>query len=182
MAKAASKYISFDTAGNFVSELADGPAAPEATEDGSLKSAVSYALDAIVEAVAKAFAAQASALAEMAVQETGFGNAEDKTAKNLFASQRVAEAVRDMRTVGVLREVPEKKLWEIGVPVGVIAAIIPSTNPTSTVCYKALIAIKAGCAIVFSPHPKAAKCTRAAAELLHWLALSAQRLATWLVR
>ena len=83
-------------------------------------------LDAIVEAVAKAFAAQASALAEMAVQETGFGNAEDKRAKNLFASQRVAEAVRGMRTVGVLREVPEKKLWEIGVPVGVIAAIIPS--------------------------------------------------------
>ena len=83
-------------------------------------------LDAIVEAVAKAFAAQASALAEMAVQETGFGNAEDKRAKNLFASQRVAEAVRDMRTVGLLREVPEKKLWEIGVPVGVIAAIIPS--------------------------------------------------------
>ena len=123
-------------------------------------------LDAIVEAVAKAFAAQASALAEMAVQETGFGNAEDKTTKNLFASQRVAEAVRGMRTVGILREVPEKKLWEIGVPVGVIAAIVPSTNPTSTVCYKALIAIKAGCAIVFSPHPKAAECTRAAAELL----------------
>lgn len=65
-------------------------------------------LDAIVEAVAKAFAAQASALAEMAVQETGFGNAEDKRAKNLFASQRVAEAVRGMKTVGILREVPEK--------------------------------------------------------------------------
>ena len=104
-------------------------------------------LDAIVEAVAKAFAAQASALAEMAVQETGFGNAEDKRAKNLFASQRVAEAVRGMRTVGILREVPEKKLWEIGVPVGVIAAIVPSTNPTSTVCYKAMIALKSGNAI-----------------------------------
>ena len=123
-------------------------------------------LDAIVEAVAKAFAAQASALAEMAVQETGFGNAEDKTAKNLFASQRVAEAVRDMKTVGVLREVPEKKLWEIGVPVGVIAAIIPSTNPTSTVCYKAMIALKSGNAIVFSPHPKAIACTRKAAQIV----------------
>ena len=123
-------------------------------------------LDAIVEAVAKAFAAQASALAEMAVQETGFGNAEDKTAKNLFASQRVAEAVRGMRTVGVLREVPEKKLWEIGVPVGVIAAIVPSTNPTSTVCYKAMIALKAGNAIVFSPHPKAIACTRKAAQIV----------------
>ena len=88
-------------------------------------------LDAIVEAVAKAFAAQAAALAEMAVQETGFGNAEDKRAKNLFASQRVAEAVRGMKTVGILREVPEKKLWEIGVPVGVIAAIIPSTRSST---------------------------------------------------
>lgn len=123
-------------------------------------------LDAIVEAVAKAFAAQASALAEMAVQETGFGNAEDKRAKNLFASQRVAEAVRDMRTVGLLREVPEKKLWEIGVPVGVIAAIVPSTNPTSTVCYKAMIALKSGNAIVFSPHPKAIACTRKAAQIV----------------
>ena len=123
-------------------------------------------LDAIVEAVAKAFAAQASALAEMAVQETSFGNAEDKTAKNLFASQRVAEAVRGMRTVGVLREVPEKKLWEIGVPVGVIAAIVPSTNPTSTVCYKAMIALKSGNAIVFSPHPKAIACTRKAAQIV----------------
>ena len=123
-------------------------------------------LDAIVEAVAKAFAAQASALAEMAVQETGFGNAEDKTAKNLFASQRVAEAVRGMKTVGILREVPEKKLWEIGVPVGVIAAIIPSTNPTSTVCYKAMIALKSGNAIVFSPHPKAIACTRKAAQIV----------------
>lgn len=123
-------------------------------------------LDAIVEAVAKAFAAQASALAEMAVQETGFGNAEDKRAKNLFASQRVAEAVRGMKTVGILREVPEKKLWEIGVPVGVIAAIVPSTNPTSTVCYKAMIALKAGNAIVFSPHPKAIACTRKAAQIV----------------
>ena len=119
-----------------------------------------------MEAVAKAFAAQASALAEMAVQETGFGNAEDKTAKNLFASQRVAEAVRGMKTVGILREVPEKKLWEIGVPVGVIAAIIPSTNPTSTVCYKAMIALKSGNAIVFSPHPKAIACTRKAAQIV----------------
>ncbi len=121
-------------------------------------------LDAIVEAVAKAFSDQAAALAEMAVQETGFGNTEDKITKNRFASLTVAEAVRNMKTVGVLKEVPGEKLWEVGVPVGVIAAIIPSTNPTSTVCYKALIALKAGNAIVFSPHPKAAACTREAAK------------------
>ncbi len=123
-------------------------------------------LDAIAEAVARAFAREAAPLAEMAVRETGFGNAEDKTTKNRFASETVAEAVRGMKTVGLLREDTEKKLWEIGVPVGVIAAIVPSTNPTSTVCYKALIALKSGNAIVFSPHPKAIACTRRAARIV----------------
>lgn len=123
-------------------------------------------LDAIVEAIAKAFSREAAMLADMAVRETGFGNVEDKTRKNRFASETVAEAVRGMKTVGLLREVPGKKLWEIGVPVGVIAAIVPSTNPTSTVCYKAMIALKAGNPIVFSPHPKAIVCTRKAAEIV----------------
>ena len=123
-------------------------------------------LDAIVEAIARAFAKEASALADMAVRETAFGNVEDKTAKNLFASERVAEAVRGMKTVGLLREVPEEKLWEIGVPVGVIAAIVPSTNPTYTVCYKAMIALKSGNPILFSPHPKAIVCTRKAAQIV----------------
>ncbi|MGN0977463.1 MAG: aldehyde dehydrogenase family protein, partial [Faecousia sp.] len=119
-------------------------------------------LDGIVEAIAAAFAREASVLAQMAVSETGFGNVEDKTAKNLFASEKVARAVRGMKTVGILKE--KGKLWEIGVPVGVIAAIVPSTNPTSTVCYKAMIALKAGNTIVFSPHPKAIACTRKAAQ------------------
>ncbi|MDO5399393.1 MAG: aldehyde dehydrogenase family protein [Eubacteriales bacterium] len=121
-------------------------------------------LDAIVEAVAAAFTEKAAQLAELAVRETGFGNAADKTAKNLFASRDVAAAVRGMKTRGVLKETPG--LWEVGVPVGVIAAIVPSTNPTSTVCYKALIALKAGCTIVFSPHPNAAACTRQAAQVV----------------
>ncbi len=123
-------------------------------------------LDAIVEAVAAAFAKEAAALAELAVRETGFGKVEDKITKNLFASQKVAEAVRDMKTVGFLREDSAHGLWEIGVPVGVIAAIVPSTNPTSTVCYKTLIALKSGNAIVFSPHPKAIVCTRKAAQIV----------------
>ncbi len=123
-------------------------------------------LDAIVEAIAKAFAREAPALAEMAVSETEFGNVEDKITKNLFASETVAQAVRGMKTVGMLREDGEKKLWEIGVPVGVIAAIVPSTNPTSTVCYKAIIALKSGNTIVFSPHPKAIVCTRKAAQIV----------------
>ena len=123
-------------------------------------------LDAIVQAVADAFETQAEPLAEQAVRETGFGNAGDKTVKNRFASRHVWEAIRSMKTVGVLKEDPVEKLWEVGVPVGVIAAIVPSTNPTSTVCYKAMIALKAGNAIVFSPHPKALECTLAAARIV----------------
>ena len=123
-------------------------------------------LDAIVEAVAKAFSAAAVELAGLAVQETGFGNADDKVTKNRFASEKVAAAIRGMKTVGVLRENDQDKLWEVGVPLGVIAAIVPSTNPTSTVCYKALIALKSGNAIVFSPHPKAVCCTLRAAKIV----------------
>jgi len=123
-------------------------------------------LDSIVEAIARDFSAASEVLAEKAVQETGFGNVRDKTTKNKFASETVANAVRDMKTVGVLREDPQNRLWEIGVPVGVICAIVPSTNPTSTVCYKAMIALKSGNAIVFSPHPKALECTLQAAKVV----------------
>ncbi len=123
-------------------------------------------IDAIVKAMADAFRENAPALARQAAQETGFGNPQDKTTKNLFASQTLWEAIRDMKTVGVLKEDPREKLWEVAVPVGVIAAIVPSTNPTSTVCYKAMIALKAGNAIVFSPHPKALGCTLAAAQIV----------------
>ena len=123
-------------------------------------------LDTIAEAVSKAFSAAALELAELAVRETGFGNVEDKITKNEFASKTVWQAIRNMKTVGVLKGGPGEKLWEIGVPVGVIAAIVPSTNPTSTVCYKAMIALKAGCSIVFSPHPKALNCTLRAAKIV----------------
>ncbi len=121
-------------------------------------------LDAMVEAVAAAFALAAKELGTLAAAETGFGNPTDKETKNRFASERVAEAIRGMKTAGILKQEPG--LWEIGVPVGVIAAIVPSTNPTSTVCYKALIALKSGNAIVFSPHPKAVECTRKAARIV----------------
>ena len=123
-------------------------------------------LDAIVEAMAKAFSVSAVELAELAAKETGFGNPEDKVVKNRFASETVAKRIRDMKTVGVLSTRTQEKIWEVGVPVGLIAAIVPSTNPTSTVCYKALIALKSGNAIVFSPHPKAAACTIRAAEIV----------------
>ena len=130
-------------------------------------------LDAITTAIAKAFAAASAELADLAVRETGFGNVEDKITKNQFASQAVLEAIKDMKTVGILREHPERKLWEVGVPVGVIAAIVPSTNPTSTICYKAMIALKAGNSIVFSPHPKALECSLRAAKIVAQAAASA---------
>lgn len=130
-------------------------------------------LDAITEAIATAFQKHASELAELAVRETGFGNAPDKTTKNIFASKTVLDAIRDMKTVGILARHPEKKLWEVGVPVGVIAAIVPSTNPTSTICYKALIALKSGNTIVFSPHPKALECSLRAAKIVEQAAASA---------
>lgn len=122
-------------------------------------------IDRIVAAIAEAGEKNAENLARMACEETGFGNVPDKTTKNLFASRRVFEAVSGMKTVGILREDRERRVWDVGVPVGVIAGIVPSTNPTSTVLYKSLISIKAGSAVVFSPHPNAIKCTGAAAAL-----------------
>ncbi len=123
-------------------------------------------IDRIAEAICKAGSDNAAMLGRMACEETGFGRAEDKAEKNRFASERVYEAIRDMKTVGILREDREKRIWDVGVPVGVIAGIVPSTNPTSTVIYKAMIALKAGSTIVFSPHPHAVNCTRKAAELV----------------
>ncbi len=123
-------------------------------------------LDAIVSAMAKAGEAHAAELAQLAVEETGFGNVEDKIEKNRFAAGKVWEAIRDQKTVGILHEDLQRKIWDVGVPVGLIAAIVPSTNPTSTVIYKALIALKSGNAIVFSPHPKAICCTLRAAQIM----------------
>ena len=128
-------------------------------------------LDAITEHMGEVFSRQAESLGRMAAEETGFGNPADKTEKNRFASLRVLEAIRGMKTVGILKESPG--LWEVGVPVGTICAIVPSTNPTSTVCYKAMIALKAGNSIVFSPHPKAIGCTRRAAEIVAKAAVEA---------
>lgn len=123
-------------------------------------------IDRIVEAMAKAAEAHAEELAAMAAEETGFGNAADKVKKNLFASRTLWEAIRNQKTVGILRKDREKQVWDVAVPVGVIAGIAPSTNPTSTVIYKAMIALKGGNAIVFSPHPGAKKSSCRTAELL----------------
>lgn len=123
-------------------------------------------IDRVVKAISDAGMAHARELAEMACVETGFGNVPDKIKKNEFAAGRVYEAIRNQKTVGIIAEHPQEKILDVGVPVGVVAGIVPSTNPTSTVIYKAMISLKAGSAIVFSPHPGAAKCTLRAVEIL----------------
>jgi len=123
-------------------------------------------VDRIVNAVADAAFNNAEALASAAVDETGFGVLEDKIEKNIFASKKVYEFIRTMKTVGVISRDESRGLIEIAEPFGVVAAIIPSTNPTSTTIYKALIAIKARCSIVFSPHPSAVRSIAKTAALI----------------
>ena len=130
-------------------------------------------IDAIVEAMAKAIGAQTETLAKAAVDETGYGNVPDKILKNRFASEGVFGFIRGMRTVGVIARHDDRKVVDIAEPFGVVAAIIPSTNPTSTAIYKVLISIKARCAIVLSPHPAAVGCITRTAEVLEQAARSA---------
>lgn len=115
-------------------------------------------LDCLVKMVADACVAQAEPLAKLANQETGFGKWEDKVLKNLLGSKIVYDYIKDMKTVGILNEDKENRVMEVAVPMGIVVALIPSTNPTSTVMYKTLISLKAGNAIVISPHPNALEC------------------------
>src|SRR5262245_31974908 len=123
-------------------------------------------IDTIVDAMAASATRQAEAFARLAVEETGYGVVEDKIQKNLFASSRVHAFIRPMRTVGVIARHEDRRVVEIAEPFGVVAAIVPSTNPTSTAIYKILISIKARCAIVLSPHPAAVRCITRVAEVM----------------
>ncbi len=124
-------------------------------------------IDAIVDAMAAAVRPHAEALARLAVEETGFGVVADKVQKNLFAADRVHAFIKPMTTVGVVRRDDVKKVVEIAEPFGVVAAIVPSTNPTSTAIYKLLICLKARCAVIVSPHPSAARCITRTVEIMH---------------
>jgi len=130
-------------------------------------------VDNIINMMREAGEANAARLAMMAVSETGMGNYNDKCFKNYFASRTLYDFIRPMKTVGIIREDNDQKLWEIAEPVGVIAGIVPTTNPTSTVIYKAMIALKSRNAIVFSPHPSAVRCTNEAAKIMHQAAIAA---------
>lgn len=130
-------------------------------------------IDAIVKAISDAGYKQSEKLAKMASEETGFGRWQDKVIKNNFAAKHVYESIKKMKTVGILKEDKTNKVMEVAVPVGVVAGLIPSTNPTSTVIYKALIAIKAANSIVFSPHPNALKCIMETVRVVNEAAIAA---------
>ncbi len=115
-------------------------------------------IDAIVEAMARAIEPEARRLGQLAVDETGYGNVDDKRVKNMFNALSVAEYLRDITTLGILWQDDVSKVAAIGEPMGVVAALIPVTNPTSTIIFKVLSAVKAGNAIVCAPHPRGVDC------------------------
>lgn len=137
----------------------------------TLKSFSQEQVNEIIKAMCRTGEAEACRLAAMAVSETGMGKYEDKCFKNYFAARHVYEYIKDMKTAGVIDT--QEKMWRIAEPVGVIAGIVPTTNPTSTVIYKAMIALKSRNAIVFSPHPSAARCTAEAAAVMKRAAVAA---------
>ena len=123
-------------------------------------------VDKIVKAMADAGYAESERLAKMAYEETGFGNYKDKIIKNHFGTKTIYESIKDLKTVGVIDVNENGKIVKIAEPMGVVAAIIPSTNPTSTAMFKAIISLKCRNGLVASPHPKAVACTDEALKIM----------------
>lgn len=130
-------------------------------------------IDKIIKAIAEAAEIHAKELAEMAVEETGFGNVNDKVYKNHMASGLLYEEIKDQQTIGIVDADEKNQVITVADPVGLIMGIVPSTNPTSTVIYNSMIAIKSRNPIIFSPHPKASKCTNRAIEIINEAAVKA---------
>ncbi len=130
-------------------------------------------VDRVCAAMAEAGFQAAERLGRLAQEETGYGVAAHKKLKNEFGSRNVWQSIRNLKTVGVIRHDAERRLYEIAWPMGVVAALVPSTNPTSTAFFKALIAVKARNAIIFSPHPSAVRCIAEAAQTMAQAAESA---------
>src|ERR1700757_2800238 len=124
-------------------------------------------VDRIVKAMVLAGLAQAQPLARLAVEETKLGVMEDKVLKNMVATEFVYDYTKDKRTVGVIRAIPERNLVEIADPIGVIFSLTPITNPTSTVLFKCIMAIKTRNAVIFSPHPNAWRCSSEAVKIMY---------------
>lgn len=123
-------------------------------------------INRMVDAMARAIEPEAERLGRMAVEETGYGNVADKRVKNLFNALSVADYLRGVTTLGVLWRDDVAKVAAIGVPMGVVAALIPVTNPTSTIIFKVLSAVKAGNAIVCAPHPRGVMSGRETVRIL----------------
>ncbi len=130
-------------------------------------------VDRVCAAMAEAGFQASERLGRLAQEETGYGVAAHKKLKNEFGSRSVWESIRDVKTVGVIRHDPARRLYEIAWPMGIVVALVPSTNPTSTAFFKCLIAVKARNAIVVSPHPSAARCTFEAVEAMRLAAEAA---------
>ena len=130
-------------------------------------------VDKICEAIASAGEQNSYLLAKMAVEETGRGVVEDKTIKNMFASENIWNSLRHEKTVGVIEEDKEKQLVKIAEPKGVIAGVTPVTNPTSTVIFKAMLALKTRNAIIFGFHPQAQKSCVKTGEIIREAAIKA---------
>ena len=128
-------------------------------------------VDRIVKPMVLAGLEQAQHLARMAVEETKLGVMEDKFLKNMVATEFVYNYIKDKRTVGIIREFPERNLVEVAEPIGVIFALTPITNPTSTVLFKCIMAIKTRNAVIFSPHPKAWRCCAEAVRIMYEAAI-----------
>ena len=123
-------------------------------------------VDEIVQAMARAIVPEAARLGQLAAEETGYGNPRDKRLKDLFNALSVADYLRDVKTLGLLWKDDVTKIAAIGEPMGLVAALIPVTNPTSTIIYKVLSAVKAGNAIVCAPHPRGVRCGAEAVRIL----------------
>jgi acetaldehyde dehydrogenase/alcohol dehydrogenase len=128
-------------------------------------------VDRIVKAMVLAGLEQSQHLARLAVEETRLGVMEDKVIKNMVATEFAYNYIKDKPTVGIIREIPERNLVEMAEPIGVIFAITPITNPTSTVLFKCIMAIKTRNAVIFSPHPNAWRCSSGAVKIMNETAL-----------
>lgn len=123
-------------------------------------------VDRVVKAMVLAGLEQAQHLARLAVEETRLGVMEDKVIKNMVACEFVYNHIKDKRTVGVIRDIPERNVLEMAEPIGVLFSLTPITNPTSTVLFKCIVAIKTRNAVIFSPHPKAWRCCAEAVRIM----------------
>lgn len=130
-------------------------------------------VDKVVKAMVDAGFKESEHLAKMAYEETGFGKVQDKIIKNQFATKNVWESIKDLKTVGVIDSRLSGKVIKIAEPMGVVAALVPSTNPTSTAMFKAIISLKCRNGIVASPHPKSVKCTTESLQILSDAAVKA---------